>query len=198
MGSKKYRRQFISIILLIVCIVFTIFLFIKLENLNNSGEIVFSDSINEDTSSKEERASLKVDIRGAVNSPGVYEFIEGETFENALIKAGGLSENADLSYVDFNLNRASKLSDEQKIYIPAKGEISEPYEGSVENSGNSISDKVDINTSTKEELMSLPGIGEAYADRIIESRPYKNIEEIKNVKGIGDSIYGKIKDKIKV
>ncbi len=122
MDNKKYRRQVISIVLLIVCTLLTILLFMKLQGLNNSGEIIVNKDVDNGEAILEENSEvvLKVDIRGSVNNPGVYEFIEGETVEDALEKVGGLSETADMIYIDKNLNRASKLVDEQKIYIPDK------------------------------------------------------------------------------
>jgi len=194
MFDEKFKKQLIVLLLVVVSIVLAIFILIKLQEFNHSNEIIIRDNNSDSTISN----SIKVDIRGAVKDPGVYEFNEGQITEEALEKAGGLTEEADVNYIDKNINRASKLVNEQKIYVPAKDENRSLSTEENVVSSEVMLEKININTGSKEDLMSLPGIGEAYAKRIIESRPYKGIEEIKNVKGIGDSMYEKFKDKITI
>ena len=202
MDDKKYKRQIVFVVLLIIFAVLTILIMVKLQTFNKSEEIIIDNNQNSKEYNSDNNYSdsvLKVDVRGAVHEPGVYEFIEGQIVEDAIKKAGGLSDEADTNYVDKNINRASKLINEQRIYIPAEDENMGLREEVIsDNPGAVYSDKININTSTKDELMSLSGIGSTYAERIIEFRPYTKIEDIKQVKGIGDSIYEKIKDKIKV
>jgi competence protein ComEA len=139
---------------------------------------------------------LKVDISGAVKNPGVYDFEDGQIVDDALEAAGGLTDEADTDYVSKNINRAKKLEDAEKIYIPLRG-VNVTIQGNNEE-GTGSSGKININTATAEELDTLPGIGPSYAERIIAGRPYAKIEDLKEVKGIGSNIFEKIRDKITV
>nr|WP_276537079.1 helix-hairpin-helix domain-containing protein [Anaerosalibacter massiliensis] len=142
-----------------------------------------------------------VHISGQVFKPGLIELKNGSRVTDAVNKAGGLKDEADLD----RINLAKKLIDEEKIYIPKIGEendmvedINSSNEDTQENSQNG-NDKIDINKATKEELMGLPGIGEVLAGRIIEyreSNKFKTIEDIKNVSGIGDKKFESIENMI--
>lgn len=143
-----------------------------------------------------------VDIAGAVNLPDVYELPEGCRLQEAIERAGGFSEEADDNYIAQNLNLAQVLEDGEKIYIPKKGEAAvnlgdenKTGQGSV---AGEITGKIDINKATSSELETLPGIGSVRAKQIIEGRPYKSIEEIQKVSGIGPKTFEKLKDKITV
>lgn len=143
-----------------------------------------------------------IDIDGAVKNPGVYEFFEGDRIDDAIIKSGGLLENANTK----NINRARLLVDEEKIYIQEKGEENfdiEMIDAPIYNTGETSekNDKININTASKELLMSLDGIGEVYSQKIIDYRnkmKFSTIEDIKQIKGIGEKTYEKIKEKITV
>jgi len=142
---------------------------------------------------EEVSGEIFVDIQGAVEKPGVYKLSSDSRINDLLIAAGGLSAEADRGWVAKNLNLAQKLSDGAKIYIPQKGEQSV---GKV--AGASVMGKININTASKSELDTLPGIGPAYAQRIIENRPYQTIEDLLKVPGIGPKKLEKIRDKITV
>jgi competence protein ComEA len=142
-----------------------------------------------------------VHISGQVYKPGLVELESGSRVVDAVNKAGGLKEDADLD----RINLAKKLADEEKIYVPKVGENTDNVSDISIAEGSDIGDntdgKIDINNATKEELISLPGIGEVIADRIIDYRKnnrFKTIEDIKNVSGIGSKKYEGIKDLIKV
>lgn len=194
MNNSIYKKG-LAVVLIIALIVMAT-LGIKLSG--KEKEITYtssSDIINNDTvleSSEEKLSCIYVDIDGAVKNPGVYEFAPGDRVIDAIEKAGGLEEDAYTK----NLNKARKLVDGEKIYIFEVGEntLLDLY-----NDGND--GKININTASKENLMSLPGIGEVYAQRIIDYRSVKNfssIEEIKEVQGIGDKIFEKIKESISI
>lgn len=145
-------------------------------------------------------AMLSVYICGAINQPGVYELEEGSRIYHIIELAGGMTEEAAESY----LNLAEELVDGQKIYVPTKVEVEE---GGVAALNWSLDDenssgKVNINTATKEELMTLTGIGEAKAESIIEYREstgaFENIEDIQNIAGIKEGVYSQIEDEITV
>lgn len=137
-----------------------------------------------------------VEISGAVKSPGVYEIKKDSRLFEALEKSGGVTENGDLS----NINQARVLNDGEKIYIPRQGESPPASSSGTENPNTS--GLVNINTATETELLTLTGVGPSKAKAIIEYREkhgkFSNPEELRNVTGIGESIFNKIKDLIKV
>ncbi|WP_422444621.1 helix-hairpin-helix domain-containing protein [Thermoanaerobacterium sp. DL9XJH110] len=157
---------------------------------------------------QEEPKKIMVYVTGAVKNPGVYTLEEGKRVKDAIEAAGGNLPEADL----LRLNLAQKLRDEDKLYVPRVGEFpegqEEPGGGNTGMAGatvgiSSFSDnKININTADLVELDTLPGIGPTTAQKIIDYRnqngPFKSIEEIKNVSGIGDKKFEEIKDKIKV
>ena len=155
---------------------------------------------------------IGVFVCGAVNREGVYELPEGSRVIDAVNAAGGYRDDADRTYV----NQADYVSDTEKIEIPTAEEAeilrAAGIQGGTEaeSGGRTAPEKVspnsagmiNINTAGKEELMSLPGIGESKASGIIEYReshgPFGTKEEIMNVSGIGSSVYEKLKDCITV
>jgi len=140
---------------------------------------------------------IMVDIGGAVMAPGVYEMKAGDRIKDVLVKAGGLAAEADRDWVEKNINQAEDLWDGEKLYFEYRGEkMSE--EGEV----RGVTDKINLNTASREELEALPGIGPAMAERVIEYRKinsgFRNVEEIKLVKGIGEKMWEKIKDMVRL
>lgn len=160
---------------------------------SNSGqaqEITF-ESANSAAESQTEQ-KISVDVEGAVILPGVYTLSLNSRVKDALIAAGGLSSDADREWIAKNLNLALKLSDSSKIYIPKIGEtIVQASNTDVSSSG-----LVNINSASSSELDSLPGVGPVTAQKIIDNRPYSSIEDLKNKKIVGSSVFEKIKDKI--
>lgn len=149
--------------------------------------------------------SMFVDISGAVVSPGVYEVQQDTRLYEVIDMAGGLTSNADTAAI----NRAAYVEDGQKIVIPVSynddsDEGSSGYPDpshSADLSSSSGNGLININTATADELASLSGIGEVLAGRIIQYREegrFRSIEEIRNVKGIGESVFNKIRDQITV
>ena len=146
--------------------------------------------------SRAESASIYVYICGQVVSPGVYELPEGSRIYQAIDLAGGLTKEADTR----RINQAAVMTDGQQIIIYAVGEEASEAESGTETSN--ASGLININTAGKEELMTLSGIGEAKASAIVawrnENGPFSGTEDIIKVSGIGESLYGKIRDKITV
>lgn len=167
----------------------------------NSDNFLEYDKIEEEPESKEE-IIIMVHISGQIYKPGLVELESGKRLKDAVELAGGLKKDADFD----KINLAKKLSDEEKIYIPKIGEeLSEEFQSIVTESSTSDnskdSSKVDINNCNKEALLSLPGIGEVIAGRIIDYREinkFKTIEDIKSVSGIGDKKFEGIKELITV
>lgn len=192
-------------------------------NLNKSEPCVCEECpVIEEETKETVASSIRVDIKGAVKNPGVYELAENSVVMDAINLAGGLKSTG----VTTNINLSKKLTDEMVIYVFTKTEIKEQElsnqvvcevpkcdcetvnitaDGSNTNTTNNPSstlEKVSINTAGLETLMTLDGVGESKAKAIIDYRTqnggFKTLDEIKNVSGIGDSAYEKIKDKIKL
>jgi competence protein ComEA len=135
-----------------------------------------------------------VHVSGQVYNPGIVELKFGSRVIDAINLAGGLKKDADSD----KINLARKLSDEEKVHVPRIGEEEIPLEDSNLGQGNNKV-KININTCTKEELMSLPGVGEVLAERILEYREqtsFKTLEDIMNVSGIGEKKFENIKELI--
>ena len=171
-----------------------------------------TSSESSETATRDSVTSLKVDVSGSVAAPGVYSLSTGERIEDALDAAGGLSPEADTAWVAKELNLAAKLSDGDKIYIPAEGEhtvtetITQPVARAGSTAGSSSEDsgcpaKININNASKEVLQCLYNVGEARAQAIIDYRsqkPFDSVGEITNIKGIGEKTLEKIRGKIVV
>ncbi|WP_252226973.1 helix-hairpin-helix domain-containing protein [Caldicoprobacter algeriensis] len=167
-----------------------------------SGEAVSGEGASAQYDVGEDKRSLKkikVYIVGAVRYPGVIEVEEGSRLIDVLELAGGATEEADLERV----NLALRVQDEGMYKIPKIGEeLSEQNPTVSGTTSEQGQQKVNINTADEATLDTLPGIGPSKAKRIIEYReqngPFKSIEEIKNVSGIGDKTFEQLKDLITV
>jgi competence protein ComEA len=158
----------------------------KIEVLDASGEL--SDNV------KNETPEFIVEISGEVEKPGVYKLPFNSRIDDLLIVSGGLSSSADREWVDANINRAAKLSDGQKLYIPKVNQI---LGTSLTISGGGIeTGLVNINTADAKLLDNLSGIGPVYANNIIEHRPYSNTLELVSKGAIPNNVYLKIKEEI--
>lgn len=154
----------------------------------------------EDLSEENHFVDKKVYITGEINKPGVYEIRDDERLDDLVKRAGGLKEEADVN----NINLALKLEDQMKIYIPNKNEnlnTDTGYNVLTTDQNKSTNSKININTASKEELMTLPNIGEKRAQAILDYRQeqrFDKIEDIKNIRGIGDKFFEALKDLITV
>ena len=207
------KQKIIIISIIIVLIIVGIYVY----------NIRFSEDINENTNENQLNTSfvenilenydknkeIIVHITGAVKKNGIVKLKDGARIYDAIEMAGGSTDDADLS----KINLAYVLEDGQKVYIPKIGEINQ--ENAEEeyitfeygNNKNIIQDynkggneKVNINTANQTELETLPGIGTATAEKIIDYRnkngKFSSIEDIQNVKGIGNAKYENIKESI--
>lgn len=216
---KKY-------LILVFCLLFLAASTIAFFKLNNEetkidDNLVIENEITTKEKAKQEEVKLYFDIKGSVKKPGVYEFTLGDKIIDAINKAGGLTKNATTN----NLNLSKKLTNEMVIYVFSKNELtttktSEPVstvaeckcetievnncvdKNNTNESNNNETSKININTDSKEKLMTINGIGSSKADAIIEYRTkngnFKTTEDIMNVSGISKTIYDKIKDTITV
>lgn len=150
---------------------------------------------------KTDRSTVYVHICGAVKKPGVYTFQEEPHIVDVVKQAGGFTKKADQTSV----NLAERVTDGTQLVISAKGKHkgtkAEPNSRS-ESSDSGKSDKVNINTASEQELMTLSGIGESKASEIVSYRKtngaFHQIEEIMNISGIKEGVFSKIKDYITV
>ncbi len=147
---------------------------------------------------------ISVYVCGQVRQPGVYELIPDARVVNAIEAAGGALEDADLSY----MNLADHVNDGEKIYVPSfeetaqvdrlSGIPAQTVKSGADSEGKS--QLLNLNTASKEELMTLPGIGESKADAIIAYRDsvgrIDSPSELMNIPGIKDGIYSKLKDRV--
>lgn len=182
---------------------------VKLNENKNSNKGVLQKG-NEEVSNKQmsipaQEKIIVVEIKGEVKKPDVYILNENAIVKELIEAAGGLTENAELS----NINRAKKLQNHELIYIANKNDANKEM-SKVSSEANSSNNKVklekdkkvNINTGTLEELKTLNGIGDSKAKSIIEYRDqnggYKSIEDIKNVTGIGEKMFERIKEQIEI
>jgi competence protein ComEA len=138
---------------------------------------------------------VRVSVRGAVVSPGVYTLASGSRVQDALLAAGGVIPQADTS----RLNLAAPLSDGQEVRVPLVTPTPAPGTPST---APAVGGRINLNTATQAELESLPGIGPVIAKRIVEYReangPYQSIEDLLKVEGVGPALVDKIRDLVEV
>ena len=215
----RYKKQIIIIsIILILLSISGYFIYI---NIPKKEEIKISkeEPIKNTKLEKVEEKKYKVDIKGQINNPGIYEVVISSRVIDVINLAGGLTVNADTSVI----NLSKKVLDEMVIIVYSKEEVTnfkktkeieqqvqnqcvQKDENSLKNdacisSNNNIStNKISINNASKEELMTLPGIGESKAKDIIDYRtkngPFKKLEDLKNIPGIGENVYNNLKENI--
>lgn len=192
MKSDKKR---IGIIILIYILLFLFFYFFKS---NNENTFVNQLSQSPDAEVQieneevliEEEEEIFIHISGEVNYPGLIKLSKGQRLYEAIDIAGGMTEKADLNQINLSL----VLNDQDKVYIPSKDE-------NVNFIQTNSTPLININTASKEELMTLSGIGEKTANSIIEYREkngFNKIEDIMNVPGIGEQKFLQIQEHINI
>ena len=213
---KKNILTFIVIILSILNLIIGLN-FKKLDNTSNDIEKTLSNSEElisntlEEPKVTEAKETIRVDVKGMVKKAGVYELAKDSIVNDAIKKAGGLTSKADTT----NVNLSQSLTNEMVIYIPKKEEVTKStvndalvdksnsvgfIDNESSNETTNTTTKVNINTATLKDLITLNGIGESKAQAILEYRTkngnFKTLEDLKKVSGIGEAAYEKIKDNI--
>ena len=208
----------ITIIMFILIIIYILYTKNKLDN-DKYENIVIENQFVEEKLQDENISKYNIDIKGAVKNPGVYQVDSNLTVSDVINIAGGLTKTADTSVI----NLAKKVKDEMVIIIYTKEEVKnsnivdtvikvvekECICPNIENDGclnteikdnisnNNKESLININTASKEELQTIKGIGDSKADSIVKYREkngfFKTIEDIKNVEGIGATLYETIK-----
>ncbi|MGR3765103.1 helix-hairpin-helix domain-containing protein [Rossellomorea sp. NS-SX7] len=202
---EKYKSIFVAAAFVVIIFVFYLLEFSDSESGEGdltamSIETEERNTVDVDAAEKqavEEQAdSVYVDVKGEVKVPGLYEVKKGERLKFVIDKAGGFTREADSNLI----NLAIKVTDEMMIYVPKIGEVSagEPFILGNQNSSNES--KINLNEASEEEFESLPGIGPAKAATFVQYReengPFTKIEDIKNISGIGDKTFEKLKEHI--
>ena len=177
---------------------------VKETNLQAEVAAVSKDSSTEKDVKKEEKEEsleqdlITVDVKGAVKAPGIYDLPVGSRVNDAVQKAGGLTEQADSK----SINLAQKVSDEALVYVPTKGEEANQQANSGASSSTNKEKKVNLNKASLEELKQVKGLGGKRAQDIIDHREtngkFKSVEELKKVSGIGAKTIEKLKDYVTV
>ena len=208
------QKKIIFIIGIVITIIVMFFIYKKADKkeiINMDDEILVMANSTSSDNAKKERDDMEdiivVHVSGAIKSPGVVKLKQGARIEDAIEKAGGLKDNADIS----NVNLAYVLEDGVKIIIPEKGDDGQTVDIVSSSVGDEIilnfnsneeekKTKVNINKASQSDLESLSGVGPSLASKIIDYRNnngnFLNIEDIKNVSGIGDNKFEAIKDYI--
>ena len=226
----KYFTLIISIAVVFILIGFNTSNSTNITSRVDDKMSIKKQEINKTESEKNEvKKTVFVDVKGSVNNPGVYELESDKRVINAIDKAGGLTNNADTinlnlskkledemiiivyskveisNYYKNNGNKNATCASLECV-CPDNFNNACISEGTSKNketkneANNKLNGKVSINNASKEELMTLSGIGESKAEKIIsyrnENGGFSSVEDIKKVSGIGDSVYEKIKDNI--
>lgn len=209
------NNKIIIIVLVFIIIAFICIYFFTRNNMNDEYNEIDDYEVIENITEEEpvDTQEILVHVTGAVKREGIVRLKEGARIADAIEAAGGVTEKTNIGQV----NLAYEVEDGQKIYIPSIDDkkeegvekiiekeyvTSEPGDEVVleEESNNNKNDKININTANLIELQEIPGVGEATAQKIIsyreENGKFKNIEDIKNVKGIGDSKFEDMKKNI--
>lgn len=163
---------------------------------------IITNNMQTQTQDKQEDTIITVYVSGEVNSPGLVELPSDSRIADAIEVCGDFTPLADKT----KINLAQKLTDGMQIQVSSKTPVNNSNEqvndtnSNIPSNNNSSSNLININTATKEDLDTLPGIGPATAQKIIDYRQehgnFSSIEDIKNVKGIGEAKFSKMQDKI--
>lgn len=202
---KEHKIVFRTAVIITIVIVAALFFALREKESDFSGQFVSQplpageaeEGKQAESDGQTAAAQIYVDIGGQVKNPGVYTVKEGTRLFEVIEKAGGLTEDAFIEQV----NQAEAVTDGQKIVIPSEEDVQQSLPAQTP-SGKDGSGLVNINAADSQTLQEIPGVGPATAEKIIayrtENGRFSSIEDLKNVSGIGDKTFEKMKDKITV
>ena len=193
---NKYKQYLLGL-----AFVLSIFAFYLINQKNSTPQVqkLLDESIKQSSSSSKYSSSqnnkIYIDIKGAVNNPGVYQLNSNLLVDDAIKAAGGITADADLDQI----NLAQKIQDEMVIYVPRTGEDNPSTNQSGNSSENS---KVNINTADVQQLQTLNGIGQKKAEMIVDYRNkngnFKSVDDLINVQGLGAKTVDNLRDQVTV
>jgi competence protein ComEA len=202
---REYKVPLVLGSISVICIVISLFLLISSRQAPSPTTFLLGTA----TESGGIRSrTIKVDVAGGVIHPGVYSLGEGARIEDAIIAAGGLSQSVSTILLETSVNRAARVIDGGKVYIPEKVDEEEPdtsYKQNVQRVGNNTShilesgqtgSQISINNASEQDLETLSGVGPATAAKIISGRPYTSLDQLLDKKVVGQKLYDKIKNQL--
>lgn len=170
---------------------------------SDTDTAISSEEVKKKQAKERDTDVITVDVKGAVKKPGVYQLPDKSRVNEAVLLAGGVTEEADRKSVNF----AQKLTDEAVIYVASQGENitvvpKDPAVLANEPGASSVSDKINLNTATLTDLQTISGIGQKRAQDILDYRDssggFKSVEDLVNVSGIGEKTLEKLREEVTV
>jgi len=148
-----------------------------------------------------QQPKITVEVNGAVNEPGVWQFERGQRIGEALERAGGINKDANAGFLAKQLNLASQLKDGDKIYLPFIGEeekTSEELSAStpIEKNISQSKEKISVNLASIDDLKTLNGIGDSRAEAIVANRPYAQLGELVSKKALSQTLFDELANEL--
>ncbi|WP_019154586.1 helix-hairpin-helix domain-containing protein [Robertmurraya massiliosenegalensis] len=196
---KKYIATAVGVIGLFGYYLFSTVWSTEKENVDEGWESIEEPFQEVEETKEQGEQEILVDVKGAVHQPGVYKATVGDRVKDVIDKAGGVTDEANSSATNF----AMRVTDEMVVYVPLIGEEGDEMELGFSGDGSDTANqKININKASSTELETLPGIGPAKAEAIIEYREsnggFKTIEDIMSISGFGQKTFEKLQESITV
>lgn len=198
----KYKKKIIgSAVILAILSLFLVVFYINskpVEDISSNKEEIFKEQSSPANIKEQSSSNITVYINGEVKNPGVYKLEQDSRVEDLVKASGGFTNEAN----SYKLNLAKKLKDEDYVYVDKKLDNENVQQQNGEQVKISENAKININTANKEELKTIPGVGDVTAQKIMDYREqnggFSSVEDLKNIDRIGDKTLEKIRDKVDV
>ncbi|WP_373844576.1 helix-hairpin-helix domain-containing protein [Clostridium sp.] len=198
----KYKKKIIgSAVILAMLSLFLVVFYINskpVEDISSNKEEIFKEQSSPANIKEQSSSNITVYINGEVKNPGVYKLEQDSRVEDLVKASGGFTNEAN----SYKLNLAKKLKDEDYVYVDKKLDNEHVQQQNGEQVKISENAKININTANKEELKTIPGVGDVTAQKIMDYREqnggFSSVEDLKNIDRIGDKTLEKIRDKVDV
>lgn len=203
---KKLRKYSVEIVLILASLMIAVTSAITYHSAK-SEENTDDELVIESPEKGVMMTNIYVDVSGAVKVPGLYKALNGSRLNTFIEMGGGLSESADRQFFSRNFNLARIMGDQEKLYVPSEWEVSNGYfaeNGQFQSMTLATPqitpyiEPISLNAATIEELDTLPGVGKITAQKIIDNRPFKALEELIIKKVISNSVFKNIENLISI